>query len=412
MNELSSLGLILLLALLAGHLVKFLRIPEVSGYILAGVALGPSVLGWVSHENLSTLSIFSEVALGLILFSVGSVFEFSRLRNVGRQIFILTLIESLLAAFLVLACSLVEGASWQVALLLGAISIETAVASTLMVMRESNASGPLSDTLMGVIATNNVLCLVVFSLAATAVELSGSLRTDSAIFVSLYRSIFPLVWQLVGSIALGYLVGILLASWASKVVEHGEVLILLVGCVLLCVGVAVVLDLSPLLASLAVGASMVNLSGRSRTLFAALSQTDPPLYAIFFVIAGADLNISLLSSIGILGATYIICRAVGKFAGASIGSRVMGFGGRIPGLLGFAMLTQAGLAIGLTISIQRRFPEISPVISTVVLSSIILFEMIGPIATRFAIVRSGEASQMEPAVPEGMRPQDLTIGDL
>ncbi|MBI2818382.1 MAG: cation:proton antiporter [Acidobacteria bacterium] len=412
MNELSSLGLILLLALLAGHLVKFLHIPEVSGYLLAGVALGPSALGWISHENLNTLSIFSEVTLGLILFSVGAVFEFSRLRNVGRQLFFLTLTESSLAATLVIIGVLLQGASWQVALLLGAISMETAVASTLMVMRESNASGPLTDTLLGVIATNNVLCLVIFSLFATVVELSGALRMNSAILQSLYRSIFPLLWQLGGSVALGYLVGILLASWASKVVEHGEVLILLVGCVLLTVGAAVVLDLSPLLSSLAVGATMVNLSARSRTLFAALSHTDPPLYAIFFVIAGADLYISLLSSIGVLGAIYIGCRAVGKFVGASIGSRVMGFGGRIPGLLGFAMLTQAGLAIGLTLSIQRRFPEFSPVISAVVLSSIIVFEMIGPIATRFAIVRSGESSETEPELPPGVSPQDIPAGDL
>jgi len=412
MNELSSLGLILLLALLAGHLVKYLRIPEVSGYILAGVALGPSVLGWISHENLNTLSIFSEVTLGLILFSVGAVFEFSRLQKVGRQIFFLTLIESSLAAILVLTGSLMYGASWQVALLLGAISIETAVASTLMVLRESNASGPLSDTLLSVIATNNVLCLVVFSLFATAVELGGSLQMNTAILQSLYRSIFPLIWQLAGSVALGYLIGVLLASWASKVVEHGEVLILLVGCVLLTVGLAVVLDLSPLLSSLAVGATMVNLSARSRTLFAALSHTDPPLYAIFFVIAGADLDISLLSSIGVLGAIYIGCRAFGKFAGASIGSRLMGFGGRIPGLLGFAMLTQAGLAIGLTLSVQRRFPDLSPVISAVILSSIIVFEMVGPIATRFAIVRSGEASETDRDLPEGVRPQDISIGDL
>jgi len=157
---------------------------------------------------------------------------------------------------------------------------------------------------------------------------------------------------------------------------------------------------------------MVNLSARSRTLFAALSHTDPPLYAIFFVIAGADLDIALLKTIGVLGVTYIACRSVGKFAGASFGSRLMGFGGHIPGLLGFGMLTQAGLAIGLMISIQRRFPEFSPVISAVVLSSIIVFEMIGPIATRFAIVRSGEASKTEPSLPAGMRPQDLPIGDL
>jgi Kef-type K+ transport system membrane component KefB len=412
MNELSSLGIILLLALLAGHLVKFLRIPEVSGYILAGVALGPSALGWISHENLNTLSIFSEVTLGLILFSVGSVFEFTRLRSVGRQILFLTLTESTLAAALVTIGMLVQGASWEVALLLGAISMETAVASTLMVMRESNASGPLSDTLLSVIATNNVLCLVGFSLVATFVDLSGALQTDTSIFVSLYRSIFPLIWQLVGSIALGYLVGILLASWASKVVEHGEVLILLVGSVLLCVGLSNLLDLSPLLASLSVGATMVNLSARGRTLFSALSHTDPPLYAIFFVIAGADLDVSLLKTIGVLGLTYIGCRSLGKFAGASIGSRLMGFGGRIPRLLGFGMITQAGLAIGLTISIQRRFPEFSPIISAVVLSSIIVFEMIGPLSTRFAIARSGEANETDRELPAGMRPQDLPAGQL
>jgi Kef-type K+ transport system membrane component KefB len=394
MNELFSLGIILLLALLAGHLVKFFRIPEVSGYIVAGVMLGPSVLGWISHENLNTLSIFSEVTLGLILFSVGSVFEFSRIRTVGRQLLSLTLIESCLAFVLVTAGAILNGAPWQVALLLGAISMETAVASTLMVMRESNASGPLSDTLMGVIATNNVLCLVAFSLVATLIEITGILQTEStSIWLSLYLSIYPLLWQLVGSVALGYLIGLLLATWGSQVVEHGESLILLVGCVLLCVGVAIWLELSPLLASLAVGATMVNLSTRSRSLFQALEQTDPPLYAIFFVIAGADLDISLLSSIGVLGLIYMGCRMVGKFIGTSVGSRLVGFGGKIPTWLGFGMMTQAGLAIGLTLSVSRRFPEFSTVITAVILSSIIVFELIGPIATKLAISRAGETHQ-------------------
>ncbi len=396
MNELASLGIILLLALLAGHLVKFLRIPEVSGYIVAGVVLGPSVLGWISHENLNTLSIFSEVTLGLILFSVGSVFEFSRIRTVGRQLLSLTLIESCLAFVLVTAGAILNGAPWQVALLLGAISMETAVASTLMVMRESNASGPFSDTLMGVIATNNVLCLVAFSLVATLIEITGILQIETtSIWLSLYLSIYPLLWQLVGSVALGYLIGLLLATWGSQVVEHGESLILLVGCVLLCVGVAIWLELSPLLASLAVGATMVNLSTRSRSLFQALEQTDPPLYAIFFVIAGADLDISLLSSIGVLGAIYMGCRMVGKFVGTSVGSRLVGFGGKIPAWLGFGMMTQAGLAIGLTLSVSRRFPEFSTVITAVILSSIIVFEMIGPLATKLAISRAGETHQEE-----------------
>ncbi|MBI4459121.1 MAG: cation:proton antiporter, partial [Acidobacteria bacterium] len=235
MNELSSLGLILLLALLAGHLVKFLRIPEVTGYILAGVALGPSVLGWVTHENLATLSVFSEVALGLILFSIGSVFDFSKFLQIGRKIIFLTLIESSLAAVLVCASLLLAGVPWQVALLLGAIAVETAVASTLMVLRELRASGPVSDTLMGLIAVNNILCLASYSVVASFLDLTGKLAADAPLFSSLYTAVYPLLWQLIGSVALGYLVGVLLASWASKVVEHGEILILLAGCILLCV---------------------------------------------------------------------------------------------------------------------------------------------------------------------------------
>ena len=152
MNELSSLGLILLLALLAGHMVQFLRIPEVTGYILAGIALGPSVLGWVSHDNLQALEVFSEVAIGLILFSVGSVFHYVRFMRSGRQVIVLTFIESAAAAILVSAGALVIGHSWQVAALLGSVSMATAPASTLMVIRECNSRGPLSEMLMGIIA--------------------------------------------------------------------------------------------------------------------------------------------------------------------------------------------------------------------------------------------------------------------
>ena len=171
MNELLSLGLILLFALLAGHLVKLVRVPEVTGYLLAGVVLGPSALDLISHESLDRLTVFSEVALGLILFSIGSVFDFSRLRGFGRQVLLLTLVESLLAAVLVGGGTLAVGHAWPIALLLGAIAMETAAASTLMVIRESNTAGPLTDTLTGVIAVNNIFTLIAFALVAAILDL-------------------------------------------------------------------------------------------------------------------------------------------------------------------------------------------------------------------------------------------------
>jgi Kef-type K+ transport system membrane component KefB len=392
MDELTSLGLILLLALLAGHLVRVLRIPEVTGYILAGAALGPSVLGWVSRENLTAMSVISEVALGLILFSVGSAFEFSRFRRIGRQVVFITLVESTLTAALVIVGILVLGQPWQTAFLLGAIATATAPASTLMVIRECDSAGPLTENLLGIIAVNNLLCIAAFGLVAATIDIT-SVEGGRALLDTLYRSGFWFVWEIAGSAALGYLVGLMLAAWSTQVTEGGEVLILLAGSILLTVGVSRVLNLSPLVASLAVGATMVNLSARSRSLFETLSGTDPPFYAMFFVIAGAELDVRLVPAMGVLGLAYIAGRIGGKFAGARYAAHRLGLDAGVRRYLGFAILAQAGLAVGLTLSVNGRYAAFAPVVSTIVLASVAVFEMIGPMSTRFALVRAGEVGQ-------------------
>ena len=391
MDELTSLGLILLLALLAGHLVKVVRIPEVTGYILAGVALGPSILGWVSAENLLALEVLSQVALGLILFSIGSVFEFSRFRRLGRQFLNLTLVESVLASVLVTAGVLLLGQPWQVALLLGAIAIATAPASTLMVIRECDSNGPLTDNLLGIIAVNNLFCITAYAGVAAMIDLTSGIGGRS-LFDAVYLAVYPLLWQLIGSAAWGYLVGMLLAGWSTQVRETGEMLILLAGSILLCVGVSRLLDLSPLIASLAVGATMVNLSGGSRRLFETLSGTDPPFYAIFFVLAGADLDLTLVPAMGAVGLVYVVGRSLGKFTGAVAGARWLQLEPGVQRFLGFGLLAQAGLAVGLTLAIEERYEAFAPQVSTVVLASVAVFEMFGPISTRFALMRSGEAA--------------------
>ena len=436
--------------MLAGHLVKVVRIPEVTGYILAGIALGPSILGWVSAENLLALEVLSEVALGLILFSIGSVFEFSRFRRLDRQFLNLTLVESALAAALVTIGVLMLGQPWQVALLLGAIAIATAPASTLMVIRECDSSGPLTENLLGIIAVNNLFCITAYAGAAAAIDLASGLGGRS-LFDAVYLAAYPLIWQLLGSAAWGYLVGMLLAGWATRVRETGEMLILLAGSILFCVGVSRLLDLSPLVASLAVGATMVNLSGGtrvretgemlillagsilfcvgvsrlldlsplvaslavgatmvnlsggSRRLFETLSGTDPPLYAIFFVLAGADLDLALVPAMGVVGLVYVAGRSLGKFAGAAAGARWLQLEPSVQRFLGFGLLAQAGLAVGLTLQIEGRYEAYAASVSTVVLASVAIFEMFGPISTRFALMGAGEAeaAHRHPAPAQG-----------
>jgi Kef-type K+ transport system membrane component KefB len=383
--------LILLFALGVGHLVKVAHVPEVTGYLVAGMLVGPSLLGWVSHENLQALRVFSEVGLGLILFSIGGVFEIGRMRRIGRRVLLLALGESMCAAFLVTVGMLVVGQPWSVALLLGAIAVETGAASTLMVVRENNAEGDFTESLIGVIGLNNLLALLAFSIVAATIELTVIASTGGLQLGSVVRALFPLVWQLAGSSALGVLIGILLAAWASQVVESGETLILVVGCILLTVGIATALDLSSLVASLAVGATLVNLSAKSRRLFVALSETDPPLYVIFFVLAGADLDLSLLPSLGVVGAVYVLCRAGGKMGGAWLAARGTESPTQLRKFLGPSILAQAGLAVGLVLVIRERFPDLSPIVSTVVLGAVAVFEVAGPLSARFALDRTGES---------------------
>jgi len=390
MNELTSIGLILLLALMAGHLIKVLRVPEVTGYLLVGIALGPSVLGWLSHETLIDLGVLSEVALGLILFSVGSVFEFSTFGRIGRQVGAVTVMESGAAFVIVSGGAILVGQPLPIALLLGAIATATAPASTLMVVRECDSAGPLTDHLLSIIAVNNLLSLTLFGLVAAGIDLTVG-REGIGTLEMLYRSAFWFTWELAGSAALGYLVGLMLARWSTHVLESGEMLILLAGSILLCVGVARSLGLSPLLTSLAVGATMANLSDRSRHLFSTLSNTDPPFYAMFFVIAGAELDVSRVPAMGVLGLVYIVGRGGGKFLGARLAAARLGLPSNVTKYLGLALQAQAGLAVGLTLVINNRYPAYAGVVSTVVLASVVVFEIIGPASTRFALVRAGEA---------------------
>ncbi|HET9741706.1 MAG TPA: cation:proton antiporter [Terriglobales bacterium] len=389
MNELSSIALILLLSLLAGHLVKFIRVPEVTGYILAGIAVGPSVLGWINEQNLSSLSIFSEVALALILFSIGSIFEFRRFRQIGKMIVIITFTESALVLALVFAAALLLGQKWEIALLLGVVAMETGAASTLMVLREYNADGPLTQVITGAIAINNLVCLSCFLLLTSGLQLAGRMGMGNG--ASFYSTAYTVLWQLIGSAALGYLVGLLLAAWSTNVKEHGETLILLIGCVLLCVGLAVYFNLSTLVVSLVLGATTANLSAHTGRLSMVQSRTDPPFYAVFFVIAGAHLQLGLLKALGLLGLAYIIARAVGKFVGTRLGSRAAHTSTLVRSQLGPAVLAHAGLAIGLVLSLSRRFPQLGSELTTVVLGGILVYEVIGPISVRRVILRAGES---------------------
>lgn len=390
MNEILSVGLILMAALLAGHLAQLARIPEVTGYLLVGLLIGPATLDLISHDDLAALGFLSEVALGLILFNIGSLFEYTAIRHLAASVARVTLWEATGAFVLVGLALLIAGLPWPVALLLAAVAMETAPATTLMVLQEYDAHGPMTDRLLPMVAMNNMYVLVTFGLVSAV--LTFALQADGSLLAGAYRAVHALAWSVAGSAALGVLLGLGMDLWAARARERGEAMILAVGVVLIAVGLARWLGLSPLICTLVVGATVANASARSERLVRAMGNAGPPLFAAFFVLAGAELVPSRLLALGATGALYALARTVGKVGGARLGMRGQPVQPVVREQLGFCLLSSSSLAVGLTLQVREAFPQYAAATSGVVLAAVLIFEIVGPLLTRRALVRTGEAN--------------------
>jgi Kef-type K+ transport system membrane component KefB len=280
--------------------------------------------------------------------------------------------------------------------------VEVSPIATVLVLREANSRGPLTDAVYNTVAVNNVACLVVFGVAAFIVRLFAGADAESSMVAVLLQEVLLFVWSNVGAVALGIVAGYVLALWGSKVEEHGELLILVFGMILITVGGAHWLGVSSLIASMTLGATLINVAPAAKHLFDVLGKTDPPVYAIFFVLAGAHLQLSSLLLIGLTGAGYTLARILGKTAGAWYGAGKLGYDGTVRKYLGVTLVAHAGVAIGLALQIRTTFPEYAETIATVILGSVLINEVIGPVMTNFAIVRAGEHNEQHPKAFEAI----------
>jgi Kef-type K+ transport system membrane component KefB len=230
-------------------------------------------------------------------------------------------------------------------------------------------------------------------LATFIVRLFASTTETSSLVSVLGEEILLFLWSNVGAVALGIVLGYILTLWGKKVEEHGELLILVLGMILITVGGAHWLGVSSLIASMALGATLINLAPEAKHLFEVLGKTDPPVYAIFFVLAGAHLQLSSLLLIGVSGLGYTGARIVGKIVGARYGAGRVGYLPVVKKYLGVTLVAHAGVAIGLALQIRSSFPEYAEVISAVILGSVLINGVAGPVMTKFAIARAGEVRE-------------------
>lgn len=386
-----SLAVMLFSGFLMTRLTKLAHLPNVTGYILAGVLIGPCVLNLIPETVQNGMDFVTDVALAFIAFGVGKYFKLGRLRKNGRSVLILTVFESLIAALLVfLVMAFVFRLPIPFSLLLGAIGSATAPASTIMTIRQYKAKGQFVDILLQIVALDDAVALLAFSVCAAiaqAMESGGGISPKAVLL--------PILWNLL-ALAAGALAGFLLHKLIGENRSSQHRLVLVTALLLSITGFCTSLDISPLLACMVMGAVYINVSGNKKV-FKQVNGFTPPIQLLFFALSGMRMDLTALKAAGLIGVVYFLVRIIGKYAGAWLGAVLGKASVPIRRYLGLALIPQAGVSIGLALLGQRILPaESGALLSTIILSSGVLYEMIGPACAKAAIFLSGSVPKPEP----------------
>ena len=391
LNVLTQLGIMILFGMFMGRMMKHIKLPNVTGYLIAGLLLGPYFLpalgcpfSVLSENFISGIGIISEVALGFIAFSIGNEFRISYFKKVGAAPLIIASMESLFAVIVVVAVLIVTKHDPAFSLVLGSIAAATAPAATIMVINQYRAKGPVTSTLLSVVAIDDATALILFYVSsAIASAMAG--RGGNP-----FLSVLIPIGQILAALAVGALLGFLLLIPMRFFHKKGNRLALICGFLFAAIGIADLLGLSSLMLCMALGAAVANLSQEAEQIISIAEGVTSPIYILFFVASGAGLQVSVLKTVGVIGAIYIIGRSIGKLFGAWLGARMSKTTAAVSKYLGPCLLPQAGVAIGLTLVAGRIVPEYAPTIRAVVLAGTLIYEIIGPGITKMSLTKAGE----------------------
>ena len=411
MNILLSLSVAILAGLLMTRVFKPLRLPSVTAYLVAGILVGPYCLGrlgldglgFVTMDAVSKLSIISDVALGFIAFSIGNEFRLSSLRKTGRQATVIGIVQAVAATLLVDIVLIVFSIlfpgliSIDQAIVLGAIAAATAPAATLMVVRQYKAKGELVDLLLPIVALDDAVGLVVFSISF---GIADAMHSGAVDMISILVN--PLL-EIVLSLGLGALMGVVL-TWLEKLFNSNtNRLNMTISFVFLTAALAmqefeigpVKIGFSSLLVCMMLGTVFCNLCPLSEEIMAKADRWTSPLFAAFFVISGAELELSVFADkmIVLIGLVYIVTRSLGKYLGAHYSAKLMKCSPAICKYLGITLLPQAGVALGMCVTAKELGPE-GGLIRNITLFSILVYELVGPMLTKMALMDAGEIQPM------------------
>lgn len=367
------------------RVTKRLRLPNVTAYILAGILIGPCGLKWISADMVESMGFVTDVALAFIAFGVGKYFKWTTLRGNGTRVAVITVFEALAAAVAIALVMLyVFRLPLSFSLLLGAVGSATAPASTLMTIRQYKAKGHFVDTILQVVALDDAVALIAFSVCATISQIAATSGRADALSILL-----PILYN-IAAVALGVGMAFLLRWGEMRVTSRYNRLLMVVILLLALSGLCAAVDVSPLLSCMALGTVHANISRKGDALFKAVERFTPPVLTFFFVVSGMRLDVPALRTAGVIGVTYFFVRILGKYAGATLGAALTHEEPAVRRYLGLALVPQAGVSIGLAALGERMLPaEMGDMLTTIVLSSAVLYEIAGPGLAKLSLHLAG-----------------------
>ena len=388
LNIYTYLAIALFLCLLSSKLMKTVKLPNVTGYLVFGLLAGPYCLNLLSHDIIDQFSIIPEIALGFIAFSIGAEFKLSYLKLVGKAPIIIAFTEAFGAVLAVDLILILTGNDVPFSLVLGAIAAATAPAATLMVVRQYKAKGPVTDTLLPVVAIDDAVALIAFGLS---VAIAKSINAHGN--VSLASTLLSPVIEIFGAVLFGAVLGFILKYLTDWFTGRGNRLSVTIAMILTCIGISKIAGFSPLLACMSLSSVYVNISKVTDQVFELVDRIKPPIFMLFFFVSGANLNIGILPAVGIIGALYIIFRVIGKILGSAFGAIVCKTEPVVKKYLGYTLIPQAGVAIGLAGVALSVVPEYGDKVQVIILSATVIYELVGPVITKYALMKAGEIKQ-------------------
>lgn len=384
MNTPLYIGIVLLAGLAGGRVAQQFKLPSVTGYLLAGFILGPSVMNLITPEINYSMTLVTEFAIGLLSVSVGMELHRHVLKNNGRTLLTISIGNTMISLILVTLATYFIGLSFSQAIILGVVSLTVSPAGVMEIVKERKTSGPMTRTLLNLVALDNLISITLFGLVLSLVQASMQptfVYTD--VIISIVRDIGL-------GLLIGAFTGFVFAYFLEKQLLQDKLLVIIISVIMVNNGLAELFNLSPVLMCIFTGIAITNLTNNRVRVASTFERINLPVNVMFLTLSGAHIEIGIIYKVGLIGLAYILARLIGRAGGAYLFAQMTDLDKKAKQNIGLGLVPQAGIAIGLVTIAEQTLPSMAGTLSGVLLTGVIFFEVIGPLIVETGLSRAGE----------------------